>query len=155
MDMKQFDVFGQVGFDGGSVIHVHEFRGNQPDGEAAGGHPGIAQQQEMGVESGQAADVEAEAVGDQRFQPLLVGPVQVMVPHIRRVGQDQVIEPVGRKPREIARHDPQAGGFPKAFRGVGEWRVDLHPASVGDGLRRESLAKGGVKRAAADGRVEE
>ncbi len=132
MDMKQFDVFGQIGFDGGTVIHVHEFRWDQPDGEAAGCQPGIAQQQEMGVKPGQAADVEAEAVSDQRFQPLLVVAVEVMMPHIGRVGQDQVIEPVGREPREIARHDPQAGGSPEAFGGVGEWRIDLHPASIGD-----------------------
>ena len=36
VNMKQLDVFGEVGFDGGAVIHVHEFGGNQPDGKAAG-----------------------------------------------------------------------------------------------------------------------
>ena len=49
----------------------------------------------MGIEPGKAADLEAEAIGDQRFQPLLVSPVQVMVSDIGWVGKDEVIMPIG------------------------------------------------------------
>ena len=153
MDMKQLDVFGQVGLDGGAVIDVHEFRGNQPDGQAAGRHPGIAKQQEMGVKPGQAADVEAEAISDQRLQPLLCrpGPSDGAA---HRAGWSGPGYRAGReKPARNRRHDPQAGGFPEGLGGGGEWRVDLHPASIGNGLRRERPAKSRVKRAAADGRI--
>jgi hypothetical protein len=155
VDVQKFDVLGQVSFDGGAVIYIHEFRWDQPDGQPARSHPGIAQQQEVGVKPGQATDIEAETVADQRFQPLFVGPVEVMMPHVRRVGQDQIIEPVGGNPREIAGNDPQAGRFPKAFGGDGNRRIDLNPAGGCDSLWRECLAAGRVKRAAADVWVEE
>ena len=113
VNMKQFDVFGEVGFHRGAVIDVHEFGGNEPDGQAAGCHPGIAEQQEMGIEPGQAADLEAEAIGDQRFEPLFVSPVQVMVPHIGRVRKDEVIMPIGGKPREVAGYESAGRMLPR------------------------------------------
>ena len=95
VNVKQLDVFGEVGFHRGAVIDVHELGGNEPDGKAAGRHPGIAEQQEMRIEPGQAADLEAEAIGNEHFEPLLVSPVQVMVSDIGWVGKDEAIMPIG------------------------------------------------------------
>ncbi len=109
----------------------------------------------MRVEPGQAADVEMEAVGNQSLQPLLVRALQVVVSDIGRVGEYQVIGPVGSERREVAADDPQARSGPQVLSGGGEGRIDLDAASVGNRLRREHLAKGRVERAGADRGIEE
>ena len=63
------------------------------------------------------------------FRPLFVAPVQVMMPHIGRVSEDQVEKSVGRSVREISGTIRRPLLLPEAFGGVGEWRVDLHPGS--------------------------
>jgi hypothetical protein len=155
VDMQELDALGQVGLHSGAVIDVHEFRGDQPGGKAAGRHPGVAEQEEMGVEPGQAADVEVEAVGDQRLEPLLVRPPQVMVPDVGRIREDQVVGLVGGERGEVPADDPQARACPEASGGVGEGRIGLDAARIGDRPRREGLAQGRVERAGADGGVEE
>ena len=120
VNVQKLDVLGQIGFDGGSVIHVHEFRRDQPDGEAAGCHPGIAEQQEMGVEPGQAADVEA---GSGRRPAPSAAPCRLApdgdAGH-RADWSGSGYRPGRGRAREIAGDDPQAGCRPEAFGGGGE-----------------------------------
>ena len=62
VDLPERDAIAQVGLEGRAVVHVHEFGGDQPDGQTPIGQPGVAQQEEMSVEAGQAADRDAQPI---------------------------------------------------------------------------------------------
>ena len=102
VDLPERHPLGQVSLDGGAVVHVHEFGGDQPDGQPSIGQPGVAQQEEMGVEAGQAADRDAQPIRGDALESLLVLAGQMVVPHVGRVREDEVVRPIGVETGEIA-----------------------------------------------------
>ncbi len=142
VDPPERDAPGQVRPEGRPVVHVQELGGHQPDGEPPIGQPGVAQQEEMGIEAGQTADRHSEPVRDDRLQSLLVLAREMVVSDVGRVREDEIILPIGGETGEIAPDHPQLGPLPERRRGGGEGRVDLDATAIGDrraggeGLRR-------------------
>ena len=58
VNLQERHVLGEIAAYGDTVIHVHKFRGNQPDGKPLLFHPVVAQQEKIAVQSGKTADVE-------------------------------------------------------------------------------------------------
>ena len=64
--------------------------GNQPDGKPLLFHPVVAQQQKIAVQSRKPADVEMQRLREPRLQSVLFLRVQMMMPHIGRIGEHQI-----------------------------------------------------------------
>src|SRR5437016_2303324 len=102
MYMKQFYMLGQVSLHSFAVVHVHEFRWNEPDSEPAWSKPGIGEKQKVTIEAGQAADADAEVSMDATSDLLTpASPVR----RSRAIGGQQHIRRVGRIPGWFARSD--------------------------------------------------
>ena len=83
-------MFEQIPLDGLAVVHIHEFARNQPTGDAVVGHPGMGLAEEMAVEPGKPADLHAAGLLRAKLQAALVAVLQVMVPHIWRIADDEI-----------------------------------------------------------------
>jgi hypothetical protein len=68
VDVKQSDALGQVTAEGDAVVHVHELRRDEPNGEAALFHPLVAEQKKIAVQAGEAADFELKGLRNAGFE---------------------------------------------------------------------------------------
>ena len=95
----------QIVADDLAVVDVEEFRRHEPDRQAADIEPGVGQEQEVDVQAGQAADLHPQrSTPLASANPTLFKAIQMVVPDVGRVGQDQVRPsgPVGIDPGEVA-----------------------------------------------------
>ena len=158
MDLEETDPLGQVPFDRRPVVDVHEFAGDEPDGQATVIEPIVAQQEEVGVETREAADLDARPLIDQLLEPPLLDAIEVMMADVRRIGEDQIGSTTdqGRiEPGEVSDGHVQAHRTPESGGRIGEGSVKLDASRRTDQSVREHLTQSREERAGTDRWVEE
>lgn len=90
MDALQRDGVEQVLFELFAVVHVEEFAGDEPEAERAGSHPGVREQHEVAIQSGEPRQTHARSGLRGIAQPCFGFARQVMVTDVGRVTDDQV-----------------------------------------------------------------
>ena len=153
MDVEQRHLVQQVLLDRSAVVHVHELAWNQPACQSARRHPRVAQAQEVTVETGEPARLHAGHQPHLVLEPRLVAARDVVVPHIRRVADHEV---VGVRPRwrnrtgEILRMQHQPAALPE----LGGWRriVPIYLVAYRRGYlaRRKDRPQRGIEGPGAD-----
>src|SRR5262249_36250935 len=137
------------------VVHVHELRGDEPRRQAALFQPGVRQEQEVTIETRQAADPEAQAPADERLEFFLPGRIEVVVADVGGVSDEQVILLLRRRfPQEVGVPNLQPGPRPQLARARGMSRVQLAAQRRPDPPRGKDAAEAGKKGASPDARFE-
>jgi len=119
VNMQQGHVLGEITAQGDAVIHVHEFRGDKPNGKALLFHPVVAEQQKVAVQPSQAADFEMQRPHELHSQAVLFRRWQMMMAHVRRIGEHE-IERLRRSalPREVSLDNREPLLFPQGSSGL-------------------------------------
>src|SRR5205823_1232539 len=154
VDVEERQAVEQIRLYGLAVVDIHELARDEPSGNAALGHPGVGQAEEMAVEPCKAADLHPAGLLRVELQAVLVAVLQVMVADVGRIADDEIEAGRGLRARKVGELDYQAGVIPEVRGGNAIVRVDLETESFYDALRRQSLRERRIERAGAYSRVE-
>src|SRR5207248_2664619 len=72
VNVQERNAFGEIPAQRYSVIHVHEFGGDKPNGEGSVFHPVVAQEHEITIEPGKAADIDVQRLRELEPEPILL-----------------------------------------------------------------------------------
>src|SRR5579859_3209655 len=67
--VKQRYLFSEIAAKGGAVIYIHEFCGNEPNGESLLFHPVVAQQKEVAIQTGKTTDLNMQGLRKPGLEP--------------------------------------------------------------------------------------
>ncbi len=149
----------EVSLERRAVVNVHELGGNKPRGIAALLHPRRGEKEEVNVQARKAVDLDARYPVREGLQAFLVVSLEVMVPDVGRVREDQV-----RRERavvacddtgKVSLHHLKTRLRPEVAGGIAEAGIEFDAYRPLDSLGAEDGERGGIEAARADGGVAE
>src|ERR1017187_9158118 len=90
MNVQERHAIEEVPLDGLAVVHVHEFARDEPSGDAALGHPCVGKAEKMAVKPCESADLNPARLLRAELQAALIPVLQVMMPDIGRIADDEI-----------------------------------------------------------------
>ena len=159
MNSKEGDLAAQVFLKSTTVVDVHEFTRDEPDGQGVFRHQCVGKSNEVAIETGQPIKVHTRSSNRSHPESLLECGVQMVMSDIGWIADHEIglvlIAGGWGGSGEIIENQVERGVCPKILRGAAVMRVDFVTLGPVDSILREAAQKGGVECACAERRIEE
>ena len=128
MDMDERDTLSEITLERYPVVHVHEFRRNEPCSEAVILHPVMAEQQEITIETSEATNFQMKRLCQPCLEASLFFGLQMVVTDVWWVRKQQRKTVAGNGlPSEISLDNLKARSGPQAIGALCKKRIKLNP----------------------------